>query len=267
MCARRGDWTTCFPTCRTVSIHGPMAVEEWAGILWYDYIAYKGNIPFNATSLVMQALRPKQKWRDVASQCVRKHASSSNYVALHARVELDMMRHNCGQTMEKNFTKILDMVSKLTQDLSVPVQGIFVAVSRNGMENQETQSKYEEYKEFLTENINTMNRIVGKDATHQGEGLRNGQVSVFECGKHAVEQYYKTHPGEPNCGSLLHGMVNFYIATEATAFVGVRGSSYSNDIWTTRYHQGKGNTNYEYTPHGIVRIGNGGLPPSHTTCK
>ena len=81
-----------------------------------------------------------------------------------------------------------------------------------------------------------------------------------------MDQYYQKHPNSLDYGSLLQSVVNFYIATEATAFVGVRGSSYSTDIWTTRYHQGKGESNFEYTPEGIVAMANGGLPPKHTNC-
>jgi hypothetical protein len=62
-------------------------------------------------------------------------------------------------------------------------------------------------------------------------------------------------------------MINFHVATEASIFVGVRGSSYSTDIWTTRFHLGKGDSNYEYTPDSIIQIDNGGLPPPHSNCK
>lgn len=46
-----------------------------AGRLWNDYMHLKGEIPFNAQPLVLQALWPKQGWREVAKRCVEKHAS------------------------------------------------------------------------------------------------------------------------------------------------------------------------------------------------
>jgi hypothetical protein len=38
-------------------------------------------------------------------------------------------------------------------------------------------------------------------------------------------------------------------------------------VWTTRYHQGKGDTNYEYTKSGTRKIEDGGLPTPHINCK
>jgi len=244
----------------------PMAYGggKMAGRLWNDYIKFHDDIPYNSQSLVLQALRPKQQWRDVATQCVQHHTASqsNNYIALHARVELEMMNHPCGKTMEKNFTKILDMVSDLSstrQDESI--NGVFVAVSRSGMEHQETEPGYNRFKNYIDENLITMNRLVES-------GLQNGRLPVFECGRQALhDYYYNVQPNAMDYGSTLQSMINFHVATEATIFVGVRGSSYSTDIWTTRYYQGKGDSNYEYTPNGIVLMENGGLPPAHSNCK
>jgi len=45
-------------------------------------------------------------------------------------------------------------------------------------------------------------------------------------------------------------------------------SSWSNDVWTMRYYQGKGDGNFEYTPgRGIVPIGTNGMPPPHEDCQ
>ena len=93
-------------------------------------------------------------------------------------------------------------------------------------------------------------------------------VSVFECGEGAVTQYFERNPYEDatSYGVALPMMVNFYLMTSAKVFIGVRGSSYSVDVWTTRYYQGKGRHNYAYTPKGIVPIENGGLPAAHVKC-
>jgi hypothetical protein len=143
------------------------------------------------------------------------------------------------------------------------------------MEHQENRPGYGHHAAQLEENVVTLNRAVanGLDVPgHYGTSLlsKSKSVPVFECGREAMEEYYRsTRPGtDVDYGGLLQGMINFHVATEATAFVGVRGSSYSADIWTTRYHQGKGDTNYEYTSNGIiVRLDHGGLPPTHASCK
>lgn len=247
-----------------------------SGKLWQDSMALQGNkdsIPQQADAYLLQALQPKQEWRDLAMSCVNQHVTTTtttshhNYVALHARIELEMMNHRCGKNMEKNLTKILGMV----QDMIVQeeqedepllqhekIGGIFVAVSRSGIELNEGKW-YERFKRFADENLATLNRVVGHDGW-------NG-LSVFECGQPLLDRYYASHPGSIDYGSLLQSMINFYVATESTAFVGVSGSSYSTDVWTTRYHQGKGHLNFEYTAdRGVVRIPNGGLPPPHKNC-
>jgi hypothetical protein len=274
------------------------------GRLWNDYVRMnekQSEILLHAQSLVLQALRPKREWREVATHCVERRrrqrrqqntafAPNSNnnsnnnnnnssphyyYIALHARVELDMMNHVCGRDMEKNLTTILDMVGKLARSLKCEGGGVFVAVGRSGMEHQEARPGYEHHAAHLQENVVTLNRAVAHGLRVDVPGLVFGgttnlasqSVPVFECGREALEEYYRSTQGTIEYGGLVQGMINFHVATEATAFVGVRGSSYSTDIWTTRYHQGKGDTNYEYTLNGIVRMDNGGLPPAHANCK
>lgn len=245
----------------------PMAYGggRMGGRLWNDYVELRDDIPFHAQALVLQALRPREQWRTVATACVQQHTKNkenNNYIALHARVELDMMVHRCGQGMEKNFTRILEMMSDLsTEQQDEPIDGVFVAVSRRGMEHQEKEPGYKSFQAFVEENVVTLNRLTK-------EGLQNGRLPVFECGRQALHDYfYSLNPGAMDYGTTLQAMVNFHVATEAKIFVGVKGSSYSTDIWMTRYHQGKGDTNYEYTPKGIVKVGNGGLPPVHGNCK
>ena len=246
-----------------------------AGKLWNDYLSYQIDKNRNRTKFgktdaaLLQALQPNEKWRNLAMSCVEEHVhhQHASYVALHARVELEMMDHTCGSSMEKNLTRIFDMVEDLitNEELDDTVQGVFVAVSRSGMELTEG-AWYTKHKAYADENIQTLNRAVGKDA-EPGQGLGDSNLPVFECGEKLMEKYYRENPDSIDYGSVVQSMVNFYIATAATAFVGVRGSSYSTDIWTTRYHQAKGHSNYEYTPKGIVAMVNDGLPPAHTNCK
>jgi len=249
-----------------------------AGRLWNQYTQMQqsgGGIPFQADAKLLQSLRPKREWRELSMSCVKQHTtgkgnggndSSPSYVALHARMELEMMVHACGASMEKNLTKVFGMLEDLVQtelkaETDVNPTGLFIAVNRGGMEVFEGGG-YMKHKANIDENIATLNKAV-KD----GGGLLHNRLHVFECGRLLTGQYYEANPHATNLGGLLDSVVNFYIATEALAFVGVRGSSYSTDIWTTRFHQGKGRMNFEYTPEGIKRIPNGGLPPPHHNCK
>jgi hypothetical protein len=246
----------------------PYGAGKGAGRLWNDYIAMQNqqSVPFQADAKLLNALRPKQEWRDLAMSCVKLHAQTDvDYLALHARIELEMMDHACGRMMEKNLTVLLSRVEDLVHDKYPSTKGVFIAVSRAGIEVKEG-GMYNKFKAFADGNLATMNRVVGDGMGNSGEGLDGGNLAVFECGRQLMDQYYAENPESMDYGQLLQSMVNFYIATESTAFVGVRGSSYSTDIWTTRFHQGKGAQNYEYTLDGIQLMENGGLPPPHKNC-
>lgn len=82
-----------------------------AGILWNDFL-YKIRKEANATVIhsISQALTPTKEWREVAHQCIHQGLETTTnapYFALHTRVELEMMRHTCGKTMEMNLSKSL----------------------------------------------------------------------------------------------------------------------------------------------------------------
>jgi hypothetical protein len=68
-------------------------------------------------------------------------------------------------------------------------------------------------------------------------------------------------------GDILPAILDFWLAVQSDVFVGVKGSSWSVDVWTARYFQGRGRQNYEYTvEHGIVPVPNHGRPRPHTRC-
>lgn len=252
-----------------------------AGRLWNDYVRLpKAHGTTNDTnplalettkliSVVSKALKPAKQWREVAHQCIGKRHEQSNtkvvfgrekvapYIALHARVEVDMLIHRCAKTMEKNLTTILNMVESFQHEheyrySSEAFQGIFVAVSRRGLLHP---TKEEWVQPLLKENWKALTSM----------GDRNS--NFFECGEEMMENWYASHHVQHDYyGSILPSILNFYIATKAKVFIGVSKSSWSTDVWTTRYYQGKGNTNFEYTPNGIVPVPNGGLPPPHGNC-
>jgi len=65
-------------------------------------------------------------------------------------------------------------------------------------------------------------------------------------------------------GDILPSLMSFWLAVNADVFVGAMKSSWSNDVWTVRYFQGKGDRNFQYTrDRGIIPVMNNGLPPPH----
>jgi hypothetical protein len=276
---------------------------------------------------ISRALQPAPKWQIVANTCVetlllqqdnnqfdipqdatnhQQHA----YIALHARVEMDMMIHKCGRQMEKNLTKLFDMVEDYRLDYnnkhnnnpqsfssSSSLDGVFVAVSRSGMQ-QPFPSSYKDIQlqQLALENIQTLRlrssstRFLLLDDTTTTKEEEDDEASFssqwqrksslfFECGELWMQRWYQQQQldrkedkeeeesvPDDYYGSLIPSMMNFYIATQATVFIGVAKSSWSTDVWTTRYYQGKGDTNLEYTSTGIRPLPHGGLPPPHKNC-
>jgi hypothetical protein len=124
----------------------------------------------------------------------------------------------------------------------------------------------------LDENYNTLNErsvssyLFNEEPNNDMNKSRSNNT-VFECGEGWVNDYYrKRSTTSTDYGSILPSIVNFYIAVHAEIFIGVSRSSWSNDVWTARYHQGKGDKNYEYRSDGIFQLPNGGLPPLHKSC-
>ncbi len=245
-----------------------------AGNLWNTYLR-KNNITIQ--SYVLQALRPKQKWRDLSMSCVE--GFTENYLGLHLRMEMDMIGHKCGRNMEHNATRLFHNIDKFLSTLnnnthqnqattgSTHIDAISIATSRKEMEVKHGRH-YETYKVYADENLETLNHFTkSKNKAHI---LGGNEVSVFECGGDLVRRYLdekeNEHEKKIDYGSVLPMMIDFHMLTEAKIFIGVRKSSYSNDVWATRYYQGKGMHNYEYTPEGIFPIENGGLPPPHVNC-
>jgi hypothetical protein len=185
-----------------------------------------------------------------------------------------MMIHRCGKETEKNLTKIFEMVDLFTKDYNFrkstqdQLCGTFVAVSRNNMRQEWKDPNITAMAEH---NWKSLNQRSTQGHRVEGDiGVYNVKPKVFECGEIWMDEWYERQHDTPNdfYGSILPSILNFYIATQSTVFVGVDKSSWSADVWKTRYHLGKGSTNYKYTPdQGIVQLSNGGLPPSHLSCR
>ncbi|KAL3939305.1 MAG: hypothetical protein SGBAC_005947 [Bacillariaceae sp.] len=281
---RKLDLTTLVYNCSRPYVYGG---GRGAGRLWNDYTHMTKYDPLsdNNTEQALrnseliklvshQALRPSPKWKSVADQCIHyfQGATGSSdvtapYVALHARVEVIMMNHRCGKSMEKNLTQIFSMVDSTIKSYNEEhennILGIFVAVSRDGMlehtSNPETSRMAKENWEVL------MHRSASIQTERDDSRT---DIPYFECGELWMDHWYDSQQKVPKdyYGSLVPSVTNFHIATEAAIFVGVTGSSWSTDVWTTRYYQGKGAANFQYTPDGIKPVGIDGLPPSHDNC-
>jgi hypothetical protein len=137
-------------------------------------------------------------------------------------------------------------------------QQVYLCISRSGMEDK--TDAYQRFKVLMDQNLWTLNQAADR-------GLWNGTVGVREGGEPLAASLGIPWPRVHTAAQVM----DFFVAVRAKAFVGTFGSSYSTDVWTTRYvlnQKGRRDTsldllNYVHGPNGIGLIGNGGLPPAH----
>jgi hypothetical protein len=265
---RKVDYLPLVEHCHNPKVYGG---GKRLGRLWKDYLHYRSiyphMVPFAMDRAVMTALQPAPTWRTVAHACIQQHTSSS-FVALHARVELEFLHHPCGMTAESNLTTLLHTVQQTLTPLHPSLSALFVAVSRDGVVAKGDPKMYRASQAIADDNRAALDRYLGDGTTSTSRSELLGGWTVFTCGDRALQQYYTQYPNSPRYGSLLESVLNFYIAVQSDVFVGVGNSSYSADVFTTRYYQGKGDTNYRYSKtEGLVLVENGGLPEPHVNCR
>ena len=243
---------------------GKKALHLWGKFKRYSEKKEKNNEPwpFDAMPNFQRALRPNQKWRDVLKSCIG--SESTKYIGVHLRVEPDMLEHPCSKRMdmETNVTKIFNDIDNFLTKSSYydknAMEAISIATNRKALEAHIPYKSA--YKNVIKENLKTLNKFT-KSGTMQ-HNIGGKGMSVFECGKPHLDKYFANHPDERkyDYGVFLDMVLNFEMLVESDIFIGVHGSSFSNDVWYTRYYRGKGSANFEYTKEGIVHLGNEGIP-------
>lgn len=233
---QRVDWLPRVQHCQNPVVYGG---GTQVGRLWKDTMRSQNE---TLQRLVTRALRPAPRWRRWGRQCL-----DGNYTAVHARVEVDMMTHKCGQGQEWNLTRILaPLVAQNNQT-------VLVALNRKGLESYRKYAA--EFEAYRVHNLNFLDTV--------------DKRRVHECGERWTRKYFEENPTVPDHGTLLASVLNFELAVDAYQFVGVAGSSYSSSIWRMRYWKYGGNNaarNYRYARNGTL-IPVEGLLPAHTSCR
>ena len=295
-------WTHLIP-------HG--GLNGGTGRLWSDYNNMQGPRKKGTESIdgqnvdiypehgkvemaVLELMRPSQPLRSAAEEAIYNAMQYATWIryegsgdalnspprllALHPRVEQEMLVHRCSKFMEKNLSAVLESVrlfppfheSNSTQQYRFDL--VFVAVSKAQVKGQN--------KEALDHA-----RVHGllADVTNSSE---RPSIPIFESGTDtaAKVKFPKRSDNSmtsdvPDEGSpiidtaesfgvpeLVASIINFFTAVNADIFVGVRGSSYSTDVFSVRYYQHKEDTgrveNYIVGTEGIGRLY--GPPPPHS---
>ena len=226
---------------------------------WLDAI---NSTARNPTELLMLqgALRPHpnvQNHIDRLKTTLNHGHHNNNYMALHARVEPDMkFQVHCKENQVLNLTAIFDMLEKHFED--PPSPRLFIAINRNALEREVRKNSFmsvwEGRDKFARENLNALNNAVKK-------GLFQGRVQVLEAGTKSLKNTtFKEYPG------VFGALVDYFLALDASIFVGTPVSSFSMDAIQTRFYRNN-QANFLYGPEGIqLATPTGSVRPPRFQC-
>jgi hypothetical protein len=170
------------------------------------------------------------------------------YIALHPRVEPEMLNHgHCQQGKVKSLKVIMQHLLDYTEFNDY--HQLFVAVAMPQMLSR--QSPREPWYKTHQENLQYLKTIFEQGVIRQNN-QQPSSLHVWTAGETSIQHHVHT------CMiTLLSSVVNMELAVQANVFVGTRVSTWSTSVWKIRHYRGL--PNYEFTPNGIQRLE--GLPP------
>lgn len=184
----------------------------------------------------------KQKTLDRLPASASFDVDNVTYMALHARVEPDMQKHNMCKTLKVynlhevvSWTeKYFSLTSSSTTGQRQPPSFIFLSLNREMFDIEMNHNNT-----IAKNNLIELDRIL-KD------GMFNGTVPVY----HGYSNVLKGTRYE-NRTSTAQAMMSYLIALDSSVFVGTPVSSYSQALASARFHRGI-MENYVYLPNGII---------------
>jgi hypothetical protein len=294
--------------------HGGMGAGG-AGRLWWEYMSMQKRrgratemmtINNQTVSIypehlqvekaVYELLRPSKQLNlaldDGLSKVFHKAATKDptpKILALHPRVEREMLWHQCSKLNENNLTKVFERIQNYPAFLDAQSNNdqnstsyrfnmVFIAVS-NSQILQQTEYVEDYIGVIMNENRNMF--------LHAREFGLLGGIPMFESGVDSasrvkfprtarslsshgdfegVAQSLFDSPETLGVLELVASIINFFTAVRAEIFVGVKGSSFSTDVFSIRYYQHKsvgGLESYISGPDGIQRLYG---PPHSLSC-
>ena len=218
-------------------------------------------------------------------------------MVFHARVETNIMTHKCSKYMESNLTKMFSWVDAFVEEYNAniamknnvnytnnqqpqkPLTGIMIATSRSNMK-QHDEMAVENWHVLNHRSVSYVNgTIYAMDGDEKNSAGNTDSIDssspplVFECGEGWVREgfYGNSQRNVQNLpldyyGTIIPQILDFWLAVQADVFVGVLTSTWSTDVWMTRYYQGRGAGNFQYSREGIAPVPNGGLPTLRRPC-
>ncbi len=139
---------------------------------------------------IYSILRPTEKIRNAIKGVIRLSAGTGDekgpvqFVALHPRIEHDMLDHKCGTLMQQNLTKIFQHLRALS-----PFDLLFIAVNRESALSTETPDQWTRKRPHLVkvalENANVLNHSLAYGVF--GNESHTG-IPIFEAGIQAARK-------------------------------------------------------------------------------
>lgn len=291
--------------------HGGMG--GGAGHLWYEHEALQhqrrhesepaiidgkvvGVYPEHAPveRAVFELLRPSARLRRATARALQTSTRNANppprLLALHPRVEQEMMYHRCSSLMEPNLTKVFHLLQTFPAFREGNNSGAYrfdlVFLVGSTQEIEKSSPRTDRIGMIMNQNKDAFRRARehGLFGSVRGNGSRTA-IPTFQSateiaakiqfprmpavagagprgddrgtpGRHTTDTPGKT-AAELGVQELVASILHFWIAAQAEIFVGVKGSSYSTDVFSVRYYRHKwdgGGENYVVGPQGLARL-------------
>lgn len=220
--------------------------------------------------VMAQAVQPSPMLSNLLTQLLGisttgPHRDENNrMMVIHPRTETDMLGHRCAKRMMRNLTMIFDMLqeyewnnaSSSSAGTELLHNQVYLCISQILMDPNATRTGRAELRRLVEENYQRLLSVLD-------DGLWNGTIPVRLGGQLIFNQSTALPTPPPEERETAAQVLDFFVATRAHTFVGTFGSSFSNDVWTTRYVAGLGHRNFYHSQEGISPVPNGGLPPPH----
>jgi len=294
--ARQDDSTNATYQYTFLVPHGGL---KSSGRLWHEYEALQNgrtetkNVTVRNTihetypehvdieKAVYKLMRPSAPIRSVIRDTVKSSLPNDkndpHLLALHPRVEPNMLVHRCAKLMEPHLSKIFDRIRNFTHLCSSDANlnlttcnfdAVFVAIGApqiEGAAGLKSKGTKSELERIMIENSETLHEARAHGVFGSIPMFESGTDSARQVKLHVVSRVngtssVKVMPAEhTGVLELIASILNFFTAVEADTFIGVRGSSYSTDVISVRWYLKKGD-NYIVGRTGIKQL-YGPAPP------